>query len=715
MEPQEADPSVSCKDTLKADHTLVMPGPCVVEPMAPPLPAMTHWEQEVNEVRAGRTPTPTAGTNGCENGSDCPPAYTTTDAEDIVTDVTYNREQSRDGLLLAAPGMVNPFLGIGRIDSHSRGIFDHLGGVVNLPFNLDIAKKSLTSTISALYAMMITVTCLVFVSTEVITEKVPLDYFETKGFYTYLYGGSILFMCYIFFYVLRVKVTGKMRDTRQKDVDDYIRKMALATGVEVTELEGQPGDRRDVRRLAIYPSLRSDMSGPHTHTTPPNNQHKEEMLVKLMTSENEKSHGSVMLRIGAIAFGLGTLIYTGLEFVHFFEIDPMCTDYHILHGVNPVLHMIFTFMQMYYLFMHTRMNIQKNKIIAKFGLMHMIATNCCILIRTLVRESVREIIESEEFSNSVSESTKRHFKVHATNTSQHQVLSSCEGLDILGDTIKNSSVYLFPFIIEYSMIGGHILINMWRSVGRKPNFVVIGESYTKKERPHHGMDWSSSAIGLFLGLLALVTLTITLILYFALVNQENFHLIAVLIINVNDTLINGLMVIAIFIGFIQVRNLKFVQSEDEHDVLMVISSFGIFLYASYTIIAGYLSVDSLEPVLLVIINGIVELVQVNLQLLFIADLKQKKVCEENQQQKPGRQIVTFLVFCNLGLWITYNFEIQKVNATPDQLQFFGFFPWIIIQRITLPLCVFFRFHSTVVLAELWKNVYISPRKETMPA
>ena len=28
--------------------------------------------------------------------------------------------------------------------------------------------------------------------------------------------------------------------------------------------------------------------------------------------------------------------------------------------------------------------------------------------------------------------------------------------------------------------------------------------------------------------------------------------------------------------------------------------------------------------------------------------------------KPGRQIVTFLILCNFGLWITYNFEIQKV-------------------------------------------------------
>jgi len=650
-----------------------------------------------------RNPSPSRLSPRCE--ADCPPAYSSTAGDDIVTDASFTKQQNRDSLLLA-PGMINPFLGIRRVDNRG-GIFQQLG-VIDLPFNLDIAKKSLTSTISALYAMMLTVTCLVFLSTEVITEKVPLDYFETKGFYTYLYIGSILFMCYIFFYVLRVRVTGKKPDATQTDVDDFIRKMALATGVEVTELEGRPGDSGDIRRIAFHSGMKQDIGV--TPGTPASSVPKDEMLVKLMTSENEKSHGSMMLRIGAIAFGLGTLIYTGLEFVHFFETNPSCPNYHILLGVNPVLHMLFTFMQMYYLFMHARMNIQKNKIIAKFGLMHLLATNCCIWIRTLVRESMREIIESEEFSNSVSEETKRRFRVHSTHNSTQS--DACQGLDILGDTIENSSVYLFPFIIEYSMIGGHIIYNMWKNVGRRPTFVMIGDSERKKERQYRRMDWSSSAIGLFLGLLALVTLTITLILYFALVNQENFHLIAVLIINVNDTIINTLMVVAIIIGFFQVRNLQFVQSENEHDILMIISAFGIFLYAGYTVIAGYLSVQSMEPVLLIIVNGIVELVQVNLQLLFIADLKQKKVSESQQMTKPGRQIVTFLVFCNLGLWITYNFEIQKVNATPDQLQFYGFFPWIIIQRITLPLCVFFRFHSTVVLAELWKNVYIFRSDQT---
>ena len=35
------------------------------------------------------------------------------------------------------------------------------------------------------------VTCLVFVSTEVITFNVPVDYFESKGFYTFLYRWNM--------------------------------------------------------------------------------------------------------------------------------------------------------------------------------------------------------------------------------------------------------------------------------------------------------------------------------------------------------------------------------------------------------------------------------------------------------------------------------------------------------------------------------------------
>ena len=77
--------------------------------------------------------------------------------------------------------------------------------------------------------------------------------------------------------------------------------------------------------------------------------------------------------------------------------------------------------------------------------------------------------------------------------------------------------------------------------------------------------------------------------------------------------------------------------------------------------------------------------KVQIQLLFIADLRHKKMrlptaaasssrtattsmTSTKSVIKPGRQTVTFLLVCNLGLWITYNFEMQKVIILiwPDQ-------------------------------------------------
>lgn len=93
------------------------------------------------------------------------------------------------------------------------------------------------------------------------------------------------------------------------------------------------------------------------------------------------------------AFGLGTMIWTGLEIGTFFEIPLTSPCHQILRGVNPLLQMIFTFMQMYFIFMNSRviLNIHRFKVIARFGLMHVVATNICVWIRTLVMETLKEI------------------------------------------------------------------------------------------------------------------------------------------------------------------------------------------------------------------------------------------------------------------------------------------------------------------------------------
>jgi hypothetical protein len=42
-----------------------------------------------------------------------------------------------------------------------------------------------------------------------------------------------------------------------------------------------------------------------------------------------------------------------------------------------------------------QLNIHRFKVLARFGLMHIVATNLCVWIRTLVLESIKEITNNE--------------------------------------------------------------------------------------------------------------------------------------------------------------------------------------------------------------------------------------------------------------------------------------------------------------------------------
>ena len=50
--------------------------------------------------------------------------------------------------------------------------------------------------------------------------------------------------------------------------------------------------------------------------------------------------------------------------------------------------------------------------------------------------------------------------------------------------------------------------------------------------------------------------------------------------------------------------------DEDTDILMAITSFGIIVYSAFTIVAGGLNDNSYEPPELVVVNGLAELLQV---------------------------------------------------------------------------------------------------------
>ncbi|KAG5314608.1 OTOP2 protein, partial [Acromyrmex insinuator] len=753
-------------------------------------------------------------------------------------------------------------------------------------------KTSLFIIMSFIYSKLLVVVCIAYVISEVVTHKLPLYYYE--GFFTYLYGMSILFLLYVFCFLLqesaccargsdtpppppRPPKTGwapkepkdknKKKDKKEKD-QKQDKKKKEATTQDTTDVEAGVAAR---------------------------------VLRKRKTSQNDHSHGSFFLRIGAIAFGLGTMVYNGLEFGAFFEVPPTSPCYQILQGVNPVLQMIFTFMQMYFIFMNSRLNIHRFKVIARFGLMHVVATNLCVWIRTLVLESLKEITQYHkklgQFQAGILESIKLHSMRNAgailgteprdmaqlreapltrsttvaptvtstvvtvgtalgrvmtttarsiadaftspsptststttwttpsttpstttfalpnlttttattlstllstftpsttstttttttterittiptttststtttttpstttlwsqmiellntapqsdidnqvpqifdvsnlTNSSDYwspnlgiyaealtedgTVSNSCGRVNIMGTIVQDAAPYLFPFIIEYSLIGAAVIYVMWKHIGRHPRWPHLAEADLERRLEamlsrravalahagHTRVDCVGASKGLFFGLLLLVGSLICLILFFVLIHHPEFGLLAIYLADVSHCVLMALSIIAIIIGFIRVQSLKFKAEEqsDLNDILLRVSAFGLFVYAVFSVIAGSLAAFTHEPNLLVMVTGLLSVAQVVLQMLFIADVSRRRVhLPEHDRSKPGRHVT---------MWVIYTFETQKVIANPVQLDFYGFLAWAIVQRVTLPLCIFHRFHSAVTLAEIWKTSY----------
>ncbi|XP_073996788.1 proton channel otopetrin-like a isoform X6 [Rhodnius prolixus] len=736
-------------------------------------------------------------------------------------------------------------------------------------------RTSLFIIMSFIYAKLLVVICIAYVVSEVVTHSLPLAYYE--GFFTYLYGVSILFLLYVFCFLLQESTCcqgssssggvnqlaveakpakpkkenkkekenkkNQKKENKEKKEREKKEKKKGSGGDEKKTAEGkekepqqptpappplpppvqqqtvQRNPRSNIFQNEVYPRKMRDVVRQKSCSEVDSSQlvglgtlkksksgsgdgQSQEKLSscgvgggttdlaeletglvqvsspvrKRKTSQNTSSHGSFFLRVGAIAFGLATMIYNGLEFGAFFEIPFNSPCYQILRGVNPVLQMIFTFMQMYFIFMNSRLNIHRFKVVARFGLMHIVATNLCVWIRTLVLESLKEISvylqknnvtfiggpaetppASTGFSSGIPVQPPPYqdygsgsifSRPAAAATTGHSVwgdspswdeigdsplapaalvdqrsLSSenCDRINIMGTIVQDSAPYLFPFIIEYSLIGAAVIYVMWRHIGKNPRYtgeddlehrleVILSRRAVAMAHAQQGarMDCVGASKGLFLGLLLLVASLICLILFFVLIHNEKLNLLAIYLADVSHCALMALSIVAIIIGFIRVQSLKFRGDEqsDLNDILLRVSAFGLFVYAVFSVIAGSLTALVSEPNLLVMITGILSIFQVVLQLLFISDVSRRRVhLPEHDRSKPGRQVVTFLLIANVTMWIIYTFEIQKVVANPVQLNFYGFLAWSMVQRVTLPLCIFHRFHSAVTLAEIWKTSY----------
>lgn len=316
-----------------------------------------------------------------------------------------------------------------------------------------------------------------------------------------------------------------------------------------------------------------------------------------------------------------------------------------------------------------------------------------------------------------------HRPENATNTTSHHIVTrglkgphhlyECRRTNIIGSLVQDASPFLFPCTIEYSLICAAILYVMWKCISKPPPTasaaakLKLEELSKHKRSPHHySVDCARAQKGLFLGILLLVLTIISLILFFVLISRVDFIGLAVIEVNICELTLYGLTTFASIIGMWQMRNLKYNASKNLHldNILLIGAQTGMFIYSTFTIIGGQFTIQ--RSTVLVLITALCSLLQTTCQTIFILDASRRTCYTTDQmKKKPGRQIVTFLLITNLAMWAINTLEKSRAESHPIQLHFYGLWAWTIITHVSMPLAIFYRFHSTVCLCEIWKRTY----------
>lgn len=167
-----------------------------------------------------------------------------------------------------------------------------------------------------------------------------------------------------------------------------------------------------------------------------------------------------------------------------------------------------------------------------------------------------------------------------------------------------------------------------------------------------------------------------MILFFVWIWRREYYTLAVFQSYVVEIALFTLSTVAVCMAFVQVRDLKFECGEGSrlNDLLLIISQLGVYIFCTFILISGHHTVleDPQRGDLFALVSALLEVIQATIQTLFLLDATRRRPYKpEHLRDKPGRELVTFLLVCNFGLWALDSLEAWKQQLYPAQMRFYG--------------------------------------------
>ncbi|KAG6438892.1 hypothetical protein O3G_MSEX000305 [Manduca sexta] len=167
--------------------------------------------------------------------------------------------------------------------------------------------------------------------------------------------------------------------------------------------------------------------------------------------------------------------------------------------------------------------------------------------------------------------------------------------------------------------------------------------------------------------------------------------------------LHTIMLFAAVVAFNQLRKLDI----NEHpislldDVLLFICLPAFFMETVFSMVATISILNIVKTV-----DFVVMMIQVLIQTPLIMDgLRRCSNRKKLRRTKPGRELLMFLLIANVAMWLFYTFSYKSPESLDERYAFYGKVMWSILGHVSLPLIMFYRFHSSVCFADIWDSAY----------
>ncbi|CRK99967.1 CLUMA_CG013262, isoform A [Clunio marinus] len=338
----------------------------------------------------------------------------------------------------------------------------------------------------------------------------------------------------------------------------------------------------------------------------------------------------------------------------------------------------------------------------------------------------------------------------------------CPGPEDLNTIYRNFAPYLYPFIIEFCILIVGIFYMIWANINHCPKklsasghdhgghgsdshnhnnaadsnqFTSLGSIPEEGDGTANGgvihrpppsetsdhcrnlmehdnqyktnvvvyADCHAASRGLFGGMILMIMTIVFIILLHIAANEPDYIETGVIVDRVFELTVLLILIVAVIVAYFQTSkldiNLHPISKLD--DVLLFIAIPAFFSETIFSLVAA-INFGRILNISIII----AQIVQVLIQTPWIIDaLRRCSNTIELRKKKPGRELVTFMTIANVSLWIYYTFSVRNTDIDDERYEFFGYVLWSILNHVSLPLIMFYRFHASVCLVDIWKHSY----------